>query len=61
VIRAAGRSCVRRLREASATGAEELAPEEGQQVGVELILMRGREAVRRGRIVYFWLFVKSCG
>src|SRR5947209_16582200 len=30
-----------------------LAPEEGQQIGVDLILMRGREAVRRARIVDF--------
>src|SRR5882724_6624539 len=41
------------IGETSVTGAEELAPEEGQQVGVDLILMRGREAVRRARIVDF--------
>src|SRR5262245_2053539 len=29
-----------------------LAPEEGQQVGVDLFLVRRREAVRRARIVY---------
>jgi hypothetical protein len=41
------RSALRHLRDR----AEELAPEEGQQVGVDLILKRGREAVRCARIV----------
>src|SRR5919109_1964020 len=41
------------IGETSVTGAKELAPEEGQQVGVDLLLMRGREAVRRARIVDF--------
>jgi hypothetical protein len=41
------RSALRHLRDR----ADELAPEEGQQVGVELILKRGREAVRCARIV----------
>jgi hypothetical protein len=39
--------------EASASGAGGLASQEGQQVGVELVLMGVREAVRRARIVDF--------
>src|SRR5512133_3494566 len=37
--------------EAARRGRSRLTPEEGQQVGVELVLMGGGEAVRRARIV----------
>ena len=52
--RAAGRSTLRSIGESSATDVAESAPEESQQVAVDLIRVRGREAVRRTWVVYFF-------
>src|SRR5215510_2813960 len=41
------------IGEVSTTGVKQLTPKECQQVAVDLILMRRREAVRRSRIVDF--------